>query len=359
VRNGLGMTRTKVIGGIGAVFVVLLVWVAHQRLSAAPAPAVSNTAFPNPQPVTILGYTGSAEVPYLTPDGNYLIFDDRTDPGTPNVKIHYAKRVNDTTFQYVGQVGNVNFPGTINFEMTLDDHNNFYFTRIDVPPHPNGQPSLYRGVWQNGTVTGIAPVPGLTQAPGVINQDSTPSHDGRQLIFDAWDYLHKCLSYKLAVENANGSFTVTDQSQPQLASYRQVFKNVTISNYLNQCTPLPYPGMTHSMLMGPVSLSHSGLAVVFTVIQPTGGMPVEKYYIATRSSTSQPFGQTQTMIANGRSAEGGSFSADDSLLYFHLSNSDGTFWPYVVKLRAKTAANAQGNAAANGTATAVGQAQRQ
>lgn len=353
------MTSVKVIGGIGAVLFVVLLWTLHQRSCAAPAPAVSNTAFPNPVPVTILGYTGSAEVPYLTPDGHYLVFDDRTDPGTPNVKIHYAQRINDTTFQYVGEVGNVNLPGTIDFEMTLDERNNFYFTRIDVPPNPHGQPSLYRGVWQNGTVTGIAPVSGLTQAQGVINQDSTPSHDGRQLIFDAWDYPHKCLSYKLAVENADSSFTVADQSRPQLASYLQVFKNIAIGNYLNQCTPLPYPGMTFSMLMGPVSLSHSGLAVVFTIIQPTGGMPVEKYYIATRTSTSEPFGQTQTMIANGRSAEGGSFSADDSLLYFHLSNSDGTFWPYVVKLPANTTANAERSAGTNATATAPGQAQRQ
>jgi hypothetical protein len=94
-------------------------------------------------------------------------------------------------------------------------------------------------------------------------------------------------------------------------------------------------------------------------MQPTGGTPLEKYYIATRGSTSQPFGQTQTMIANGRVVEGGSFSADDSLLYFHLSNSDGTFWPYVERLTANVAASAQSSAGANGAATAAGQAQRQ
>jgi hypothetical protein len=327
------MKKAKVIGGIVAVFVVLLLWSADKHSAAAPAPAASNTAFPDAEPVTILGYAGSAEVPYLTPDGNYLVFDDRTDAGHPPVKIRYAKRINDTTFQYVGEVGNVNLPGTINFEMTLDDRNNFYFTRVDVPPNPHGQPSLYRGVWRDGTVTGITPVPGVTQVPGVINQDATLSHDGRQLIFGSWDYVHKCLRYKLAVENTDGSFAVADESQPQLANYAQVFKKMMLNNYLNQCTPLPHPGMTHSMLMGPVNLSHSGLAVVFTMIHPTGGMPVEKSYIATRTSTSQPFGQAQALIANGRVVEGGSFSADDRLLYFHLSNSDGTFWPFVMKLK--------------------------
>src|SRR5437867_11365694 len=114
-----------------------------------------------------------------------MVFDNRTDPGTPNVKIFYAKRINDTTFQYMGEVGNVNVPGHINFEMTLDNDNNFYFTRIEVPPQPRGQPTLFRGKWRDGTVTDIAPVPGLTQATGVINQDSTPSHDGQLLIFNA------------------------------------------------------------------------------------------------------------------------------------------------------------------------------
>jgi hypothetical protein len=327
------MTKTNLIGSIGAAFlVVLLLSTALKNSNSAPAPAVSNTAFPNPEPVTILGYTGSAEVPYLTPDGNYLIFDNRTEPGTPDVRIFYAKRINDTTFQFVGEVGNVNLASTINFEMTLDDKNNFYFTRIKVPPQPHGQPSLYRGVWRDGTVTDVAPVPGLDPVMGVIHQDSTPSHDGQFLIFNTWDYLHKCLTYKMAVKNADSSFTVVESGSPRLPKYTQAFNGMIVSNYLDHCTNLPTPGMAHTMMMGPVSLSHSGLMVVFTMIHPTGGMPVEKYYMATRNSVSAPFGQAQLLVANDRSSEGGSFSSDDRLLYFHLSNRDGTFWPYVMRM---------------------------
>ncbi len=326
------MKKTIMIGTpSAAVLIILLLTLTQCNTSSVSAPAVSNTAFPNPEAVTIQGYTGSAEVPYLTPDGNYIVFDSRTDPGSADVKIYYAKKINDITFQFMGEVGDVNVPGTINFEMTIDDYNNFYFTRIKVPPRPTGQPSIYRGLWNNGTVTNIAPLPGLDQAVGIINQDPTISHDGKLLIFNAWDYIHKCLTYKLAVKNADGSFTALDNTDSRLTQHKQAFKDAFVSSYLYRCANFPHPQMTDPILMGPVSLSHSGLKLVFTMIHPApNGRPVEKYYIATRSSLLQPFGQPQLLVANGRVVEGGSFSPDDRLLYFHLANGDGTFSPYVM-----------------------------
>jgi hypothetical protein len=316
-----------------ALFCTLLV-VTQPRANGAPEPAVSNTAFPNPVPVNIVGYTGSAEVPYLTPDGNYLVFDSRTDAGNGPINVYYAKKINATNFLFMGEVGNVNVPGTINLEVTIDDNNNFYFTRIPingVPPQPTGQPSIYRGVWNNGTLVGVAPVPGIGQNSGTINQDPSISHDGQTLIFDTWNFVNQCLTYEIALENTDTSFTVLSSGDPRLTAYLATVNNTAVANYLYRCTSFPSVNMTYSMLMGPVLYSHSGLMVVYTMIQPgPGGMPVEKYYIATRSSLSQPFGSPQLMINNGRVVEGGSFSPDDQLLYFHLSQGDGTFWPYVI-----------------------------
>src|SRR5713101_3501002 len=318
------MKKTIMIGTpSAAVLIILLLTLTQCNTSSVSAPAVSNTAFPNPEAVTIQGYTGSAEVPYLTPDGNYIVFDSRTDPGSADVKIYYAKKINDTAFQFMGEVGNANLPGTINFEMTIDDHNNFYFTRILIngaPPRPTGKPSIYRGRWNNGTLLDVAPVPGIDQDGSTINQDPSISHDGQLLIFDAWDFAHKCLTYKVAARNADASFTVLNDADPRLARHRENFKDAFVGDYLYRCTPFPHPNMTHSMLMGPVLHSHSGLNIVFTMINPgSSGMPVEQYYLATRRSLSEPFGKPQLVIANGRVVEGGSFSPDDRRLYFHLS----------------------------------------
>jgi hypothetical protein len=111
------------------------------------------------------------------------------------------------------------------------------------------------------------------------------------------------------------------------------FRNTDIGNYLGRCTNFPHPGMTHSMLMGPVLHSHSGLKVTFTMIHPgPSRMPIQRYYLASRRSAAEPFGKPQLVIDNGRVVEGGSFSPDDRLLYFHLSQGDGTFWPYVIPI---------------------------
>lgn len=319
-----------------AAFVFVSLMLTHPPASAVSGPVISNTAFPNPTPVTIRGYAGSAEVPYLTPDGNYLVFDNRTDPAKPDIKIYYAQKIDDADFQFIGEVRNTNLPGTINFQSSIDRHNNFYFTRIPLdgaPARPTGKPSIYHGVWDHGTLLDVAPVGGIDQDTDTINQDPAISYDGQVLIFNAWDFARNCLSYKIASKVPDGSFTVLDDSDVRLTHHLAVFSETELGNYLYRCTTLPHPHMTHSMLMGPVMRSHSGLKVVFTMIHPgQSGMPVETYYLATRGSLSEPFGKPRPIIANGRVVEGGSFSPDDRLLYFHLSKGDGTFSPYVMPI---------------------------
>src|SRR6266566_4157381 len=106
-----------------------------------------NMEFNHPRRVTIQGYSGSAEEPRFSPDGQYLIFDDRTDEH-PNSDIFYAKRIDDTTFTFMGEVRGVNTP---QFEEIagIDDAGNFYFmsTRNYTAPDWN---AAYRGVWQDG-----------------------------------------------------------------------------------------------------------------------------------------------------------------------------------------------------------------
>src|SRR5207302_3318166 len=105
---------------------------------------------------------------------------------------------------------------------------------------------------------------------------------------------------------ADGSFTVLDNTDSRLTRHMQTYKDAYVGSYLYRCTNFPHPQMTHSMLMGPVLHSHSGLKLVFTMIHPgpNGGMPVQQYYLTTRRSLSEPFGKPQLVIANGRVVEG-------------------------------------------------------
>ena len=57
-------------------------------------------AFANPEVVTIDGWTEDAMEPFLSRDGSILFFNDSNAPNA-NTNLHWATRVDDTTFSYV------------------------------------------------------------------------------------------------------------------------------------------------------------------------------------------------------------------------------------------------------------------
>src|SRR4051812_4507820 len=81
-----------------------------------------STEFTNPETVTIQGYTGKQEDPNLSPDGEYLFFDDHDDAGSP-IYIYWAKRVDYKTYKFLGRVPGVNFEAVEGME---DLAHNFY-----------------------------------------------------------------------------------------------------------------------------------------------------------------------------------------------------------------------------------------
>src|ERR1700735_5350546 len=58
--------------------------------------------FTNPEPVTIEGYSADAMEPFISPDGNYLFFNDSN--SLPQTNLYYATRIADVTFQFQGGI---------------------------------------------------------------------------------------------------------------------------------------------------------------------------------------------------------------------------------------------------------------
>jgi len=52
--------------------------------------------------VTINGLSFDAMEPFISPDGNYLFFNNLNDG--VNTKLYYATKVNDLTFNFVGEL---------------------------------------------------------------------------------------------------------------------------------------------------------------------------------------------------------------------------------------------------------------
>jgi hypothetical protein len=64
-------------------------------------------AFAPPQAVSIQGYDGHIMEPFLSRDGSILFFNNLNAP-TENTNLHWSTKINDTLFQYQGELDNVN-----------------------------------------------------------------------------------------------------------------------------------------------------------------------------------------------------------------------------------------------------------
>jgi hypothetical protein len=253
-----------------------------------------STEFANPEPVTIQGYSGSAEEPYLTPDGQYLLFGDRTDTQKdPN--IFYAKRVDDTTFTFVGEVTGVNTPD-LEAAPNMDDLGTFYFTSVRSYGKSGEFNTTYRGVWNNGTVTGVHAVPGISdQKRGMLDMDAQISPDGNTLYVSSADFSRglppRSSIVKIAVKNPDGSFTKT-------GNWAELLENINVCN------------LTYAP-----NISRDGLVLFFNHADPAEGSM--RIYLAKRGSVSEPFGVPQLVEATGDRVESAFLSSDGNRLYYH------------------------------------------
>lgn len=260
------------------------------------------TGFTNPQPVTIQGYTGTAMEPFISRDGEYLFFNDSNDPAT-NTNLYYAKKVNDTTFVFQGEVGGVN-TASLEGVASMDRAGAFYF--VTTKSYTDNLMTLYHGVFRNGTVSDSAPVQGVARKQaGWLNMDAEISPDGNALYYA--ENLFKggnaptVSTIAMATKNPDGSFTKVQNSD-------DLFRNINNS------------GLNYAP-----STSSDGLTLFFTRANSSGA----HIYIATRASTSEPFGAPRVVAGADGFVEGPSLSSNGTYLYYH-KQVKGSYKIYVL-----------------------------
>jgi len=143
-----------------------------------------NPVFETEIDVTINGLTFDAMEPFISPDGNTLFFNNLNDG--VDTKLFYSTRVNDSTFNLVGEVNGSNqtVQPYLDAVADMDSLNNFYWTSTrDYPTHLN---NLYRGVYNSGNVTDTSRVYGdfNKYIPGWLVMDHGISIDGQFLYFN-------------------------------------------------------------------------------------------------------------------------------------------------------------------------------
>lgn len=134
--------------------------------------------------VTINGLSFDAMEPFLSPDRNYLFFNNINDG--INTKLYYATKVNDSTFNFVGELNGTNQTTTPHLDAVanMDEAGNFYWT--STRNYPNELNNLFHGTFNSGNVNTIARVQGdfNMNTPGWLVMDHGISLDGQFLYFN-------------------------------------------------------------------------------------------------------------------------------------------------------------------------------
>jgi hypothetical protein len=267
--------------------------------SAAAVPAARSVsqvrpyrAFRNPTPVTIEGFTNSAMEPFISYNGEYLLFNTSNVP--PNVpSLQYATRINADTFEYDGPIQGTNQPGFLSGTPAMDQDGTLYF--VSTRSYPQTLSTIYAGQFSSGGVSDLHQVPGISGGTyGVIDFDVDVSADGRTLYVSSGDFSGGApTTASIAIFDQVGNGFVPD---PRSA---RILRNVN----------------TPGKLTYAAAISANGLELFFTQAAPDGGVPA--IYRSVRGETSRPFGPDRPISAITGFVEAPSISADGTTLYYH------------------------------------------
>lgn len=288
--------------------------------------------FQNPRAVTVQGYSGNLMEPAFSRDGQFLFFNNLNAEMLPSgatneTDLHYATRIDDVTFDYVGEVNGANIdndPDNNELEgvASFDKDNRLYFIYTGEYFNSNGPNylrSIFYGDFLNGNLVNIGSVPNLkidrpsneNPVPGELNFDAEIHYDGEELYFVEGIFsgssFPDAANIGLATK-VNGVFSVHPDS-------KNLFSKIN----------------TSALEYAP-SISTNSLELYFT--RATGSVETGidfGIYVATRNLVTEPWDNvTRIDIITGEITEAPSISIDEKLLYYH-QKVNGLYQIYVVE----------------------------
>jgi len=257
-------------------------------------------AFHSPEDVSITGYNGDAMEPFLTRDGRYLLFNNRNDP-SENTNLHWAKRVDDLTFSYLGEIPGVNTPA-LEGVASMDRAGNLYF--VSTRSYPQNWSTIYRAKFEDDRASAPELVEGISRRmPGWVNFDAEISADGNTLYF------------------VDGYFGTANQPQSSTlmiaARSGKGFRRVTGSARL-------FANVNGDSLQYAPDVSEDELELFFTRVRRIEPPAEPAIFRCVRKSVDQPFSVPQRISAIQGFAEASTLSPDGRSLYYHC-RIDGRF----------------------------------
>lgn len=245
----------------------------------------------DPKRVELRGYRGDAMEPFLTRDGQTLLFNNRNDPAV-NTELHYAERRGELRFDYRGPVLGVNTPA-LEGAPSVDRSGRLFF--VTTRAYEQTGLTIFAGRFAGGAVRSVGPVAGISRAePGWVNFDVDVSPDGATLYYvDSW---------------------FGPRGQPQTANLVVAQRDGDGFAPLSSSRILLAAVNSRALEYAPC-ISADGLELYFTRWQPARGVP--GILVATRSDPSAAFGLPRRVQAAEGYVEGPTLSPDGRRLYFH------------------------------------------
>ena len=279
---------------------LVMVLVACSTNATTPAlPPVEETGFQGPYAVQIAGYDGHAMEPFVTRDGQYLLFNNRNDPGELT-DLHIARRTSDSTFVYVGPLAAANSTVLDGVPAGSSD-GTVYF--VSLRSYAATYATIHRTLLTGTSAGAPSLVPGVsTSGGGMLDFDVDVAADGRTLTVARGRFTGSALPavadlvLYAAAANGNG-FVVSPASASVYAAVN-----------------------TGALEYAPAT-SADGLTLSFTRWDTARGQS-PALWIARRSTTSAPWGPPARIRGPVGVVEAGSWSPDARTLYYHAFVND-------------------------------------
>jgi hypothetical protein len=260
---------------------------------------ITNSDFGQPVKVEMIGYNGHVMEPFISRDGRILLFNNLNSL-PENTNLHWSVKVNDSVFQYKGEVTGVN---TADLEgvPTMDNTGKLYF--VSLQSYANTLSTLYQGDFLNGMTTNVELVKGVSRLQaGWVNFDIEVSADGGTIYFaDAlFGQTELPLSADLVVATKN---SLGFQSLP---NSKEIMKNINT-------TQLEYAAC----------IAENQLELYFTRLNiPLNPALPPAIFVATRQNINEPFGEPSKIQSITGFVEAPTIAPNQKTLYYHAKENN-------------------------------------
>jgi hypothetical protein len=240
------------------------------------------------------GYTGNMMEPFITRDGKMLLFNN-LNAAPENTNLQWATKINDSTFQYRGEIAGVN---TADLEgvPSMDSNGTLYF--VSTRNYTGSLSTLYQSSFSNGVGSNVQLINGVSRLQaGWVNFDIEVSADGQTIYFVDGQIdqtgIPSTADLVIATKTATGF--------QRLVNSNEILKNINTGD-------LEYAA----------GISVNQLELYFTRLAlPITASSSPELFVAVRNTVNEAFGTPFKISSISGFVEAATIAPDQKTIYFH------------------------------------------